>query len=79
MEDSEAVERRRDFGHSHIVVTNLDVFGVPAAAPVESSQLERVANNRVDGIPILNVKKVNAVPKYTRFIIILDPKSLSRM
>ena len=79
VEDGEAVERRWKFGPSHIVVSNLNVFGVPASAPVESCQLERVSNHGMDRIPVLDVKEVDSMAKDMRLVVLLDPKPLSSM
>jgi hypothetical protein len=79
MEDGEAVERRWQFGQFHVVMSHLDIFGIPAPTPVESCQLERVSNHGMDRIPILDMKKIHAMAEDMCLIVLLDPEPLSRM
>ena len=55
-----------------MIVPDLDLLGVPAATPIQSQQLERRSNDRVDRIPIFKVKKVDPLAKNLGFVIRLD-------
>ena len=57
---------------ANMIVSDLDLLGVPAAAAIQSQQLERRSNDRVDRIPVFKVKKVDPLPKNLSFVIRLD-------
>jgi hypothetical protein len=61
------------------VVTDLDAIRVPPAAPVQPRQLQRVANDGMDRIPVLDMKEVDALAENARLMVGLDSQPLARM
>src|SRR5271169_2816807 len=60
----------------NIIVPDLDTFGVPLAPPVQSAQLERGSNKRMNRVPVLNVEEIDTLAEYVYFVICLDPQAL---
>jgi hypothetical protein len=60
-----------------MIVSDLDLLGVLPATPIQSQQLECHSNNRVDRIPVFNVKEVDPLAKNLGFVIRLDSQALS--
>jgi hypothetical protein len=54
------------------IMSDLDVLGVLAAAPIQPEQLKRRANEEVARIPVFNVKKVDPLAQNLGFVIRLD-------
>jgi hypothetical protein len=77
MEEGEAIELIwQDFA-TNMIVPDLDLLGVLAAAPIQPQQLERRSNDRVDRIPVFKVKIVDSLAKNLGFVIRLDTQPLS--
>src|SRR6266436_1962666 len=76
VEDGEFIKRDREARPQDEVVADLYTLCILATAPIQPCQLQRVANNGVDRIPVLDVKKVDAMTKYALLIILLDPQPL---
>jgi uncharacterized protein YbjT (DUF2867 family) len=51
---------------------NDNAFRIPFASLEETSQLKRVSNHRMDWIPILDVKEIDALAEHLRFVGSLD-------
>jgi hypothetical protein len=72
MEEREAIELIwQDFA-TNMIVPDLDLLGVLAAAPIQPQQLERCSNDGVARVPVLKVKKVDPLSKNLGFVIRLD-------
>jgi hypothetical protein len=56
-----------------MIVCDLDLLSIPAAAFVQSNQLERRTKETVNRIQILNVEVVDPLAKNLGFVIGLDP------
>jgi hypothetical protein len=68
----EAVERSRQLSEADLVVPDENTFSVPTPAPVETGQFQGSSNDRMDRIPVLNVKEVETLAKDLRFMVRLD-------
>src|SRR5271157_5217510 len=79
VKDGEAIKRWRQPLEPDIVMPDDNALRVPPSAPIESGQLQRVANERMDRIPVLDVKEVDALAEDLRLVVRLDSKSQSRV
>jgi hypothetical protein len=79
VKDGEAIEGGRQPRRSHLVLTHAKALGIAAAAPIETARLEGDADQRVNRIPILDVKEIDAAAKDARLVITFDAEPLSRM
>src|SRR5271167_3173776 len=73
MQNSEPVERGRQFGRAEVMAPNFNVFGVFAGAPIKPGRHQRRANERSAEIPLLSMKELDA------FALVLDAEPLSRV
>src|SRR5258708_4161903 len=79
VEDGEPIKKGRDVRPLDEVVAYLYTLCIPAAAPIHPCQLQRVANNGVDRIPVLNMKEVDATAKCALLIVFFDSEPLPCM
>ena len=77
VEDRESIENGWQVRPLNLVVAYLYTLCIATPAPIQSSQLQRVANNRMDRILVLKVKEVDATPKHALLIVLLDPEPLA--
>ena len=73
----EAVELAWQHLAANTMMSDLDLLGVLAAAPIQPEQLECRANDEVARIPVFNVKKVDPLTKNLGLVIRLDSQALS--
>ena len=66
-------------GETMVLPTQLDPARVAAAATVEPGQPKRVPDDRMDGVPVLDMHEVQALPEQLRLVIVLDPQALAGM
>src|SRR5215471_2068160 len=62
-----------------MVVPDLNALGIAHAPPIQAGQLEREPDQRVDRVPVLDMKEIEPLPEDLRFVIALDPQPLPRM
>jgi hypothetical protein len=79
MQDGIAIKGRRQCGQPDIIMLNLYTRGVPAAAPVKSRQFQAIANNGVYGVPVLDMKNIEATTEDALFVVIFNPQAKARM
>jgi hypothetical protein len=74
-----AVEALRQILEADVVAPQHNALGISPRAPVEAAQLERTANDRLQGIPVFEMKKREALAEDPRFMIGLDAQALPGM
>ena len=79
MQDGIAIKGQRQSGQSDIIMLDLYTRGVVAAAPVKSRQFQAIANNGVYGVPVLDMKNIEATTEDTLFVVIFNPQAKARM
>jgi hypothetical protein len=79
LKDGKSVEGGGQGRACNGVAPNADVLRVSAPSPVKSRSLEQERQDGVEGVPVLGVEKVDALPEYARFMIALDAQPLARM
>jgi hypothetical protein len=79
MKQREAVEGGWQFRQMNVVVSCLDTYGVAAPAPVQAQHFQSISDDRMTGIPVFDVKEIDAVAENTRFVIILYAQALFRV
>jgi hypothetical protein len=79
MQDSIAIKGQRQSGQLNIIMLNLYTRGVLAAAPVKSRQSQAIANNGMYGVPVLDMKNIEATTKNALFVVIFNPQPKARM
>src|SRR5260370_24029860 len=79
VEDGESIKKGREVRPLDEVVAYLYTLCIPVPSPIQPCQLQRVAYNGVDRIPVLNVKEVDATAKYALLIVLLDSEPLPCM
>ena len=80
VQDGEAARRRRAaWARRWCSGRSCDPARVAAATTVEPGQPKRVPDDRMDGIPVLDVHEVQALPEQLRLVIVLDPQALAGM
>src|SRR5438067_4991696 len=79
VEYGEAVKKRRQLLEHNVVALDENAFCIPARAPIKTRQLQGVSNDRMDRIPIPDVKGEEAVAEDLCLVVRLDTQSLSRM
>src|ERR1019366_10532546 len=72
MKQRKAIEPDRQRFHADMIMPDLDFLGVLAATPIQSHQLEGRSNDRMNRIPVLDVKEIDALAKNLGFVIRLD-------
>src|ERR1700681_2282364 len=79
VEYGEAVKKRRQLLEHNVVALDVNAFCIPARAPIKTSQLQGISNDRMDRIPIPYVKEDEALAENLRLVVRLDAQSLSRV
>jgi hypothetical protein len=51
------------------LAAHLDTFGVPLTSPVKSAQFERISDQRMNWIPVLNVEEIDPSTEYLRLVV----------
>src|SRR5665647_2519445 len=60
-----------------MIVPDLDILRILAATPIQSHQTKCSPNDRMNRIPVLNMKKGDALAKNLGFVIGLNSQALS--
>src|ERR1700756_2298406 len=60
-----------------MVVAYLYAFGIVTPALIQPDKLQGIANDRVDRIPVLNVKEIDATAKYASLMILFNSEPLA--
>ena len=79
VKNREAVEQRRHICAFDIIVFHGNARGVLAPAPIEPGQLQNVSYQRMNGVPVLDMKEVEALAEDLGFMISFDSKPLPRV
>src|SRR5947209_9191119 len=79
VEYGEAVEKRWQLLEHNIIALDENVSCILASAPVETGQLKCISNDRMDRIPVRDVKGEKALAEDLCLMIRLDSQSLFRM
>src|SRR4029077_8844008 len=79
VEYGEAIKKRRQLLEHDVIALDENASCIPASAPVETGQLQCVSNDRMDRIPVLDVKGEQAFAEDLRRVVRLDTQSLSRV
>jgi hypothetical protein len=78
VEYGEAVKKRWQLLEHSVVLLDENAFCIPASAPIETSQLQGISNDRMERIPIPYVKEDEALAEDLRLVVRLDAQSLFR-
>ena len=62
-----------------MVVPDLNALVIAHAPPIQAGQLEREADQRVDRVPVLDVKEIETLPEDLSLVIALDTQPLPRV
>jgi hypothetical protein len=62
-----------------MVMVNLDPRSISSATLIKANQLKTVPDDRMDRVPVFEVKKIYALPEYLRLMIHFDPEPLPGM
>lgn len=76
LQEREAVEGRRQCGEMNVVVPDLDALRVALPAPIEPRQLEQRPHQRMNRVPVLDMKEIEALAEYLRLVILFDAEAL---
>jgi hypothetical protein len=79
MKDGEAVKARRQIGTLDSVLLDDDVLGISAPTPIKAGQLQDISNERMNGVPVLDMKEIEALTEDLGFMIGFDSQSLLGM
>src|SRR5665213_1547689 len=79
MKYGEPIKRWRQFFELQLIVLDTNAFCISPPAPIETSQLQGGSNDRMDRIPVLDVKEVYTLTEDLRFMVRLDSQSQSCM
>src|SRR5258708_6683643 len=77
VEDREPIESGWQVGWLDMVVAYLYAFGVVTPLLIQPNKLQGIANDRVDRIPPLNVKEIDAAAKHASLMILFNSKPLA--
>jgi hypothetical protein len=76
MENREVVEGGGQLGKHKVMMPHANIEGIPSAASVQATEAQSGPNQRMDGIPVFKMEKIQSLPKYIRLVIALDPEAL---
>lgn len=79
MQDGVTVEGRRQSGQFNIIMLDFYPHSVLTAAPVKPRQSQAVANNGMDRVPVLDMKKIQSTAENASFVVIFNPQTKARM
>jgi hypothetical protein len=54
----------------------LDFAGITHAAPVHQEQAQAVSDDGMEGIPVLDMKKISPLAEHLALVVLLNPESL---
>ena len=60
----------------NIIVPELDTFGIPLTPPEHPAQFERISDQRMNGVPVLNVEEIDSLTEYLRLVVFLNSQTL---
>ena len=79
MENGEMPEGGRQASQHKVVMPYGNVQSITPTAAVQIAQPYGRSNQRVEGVSVLGVKKITALPKDVGLVVALDPKALLKV
>ncbi len=79
VQDPQPVEPAGKIVEHHMVFDHLMIEGVSAGTGVQARNLERVANDGMDRIPVFRMEEANAVAEYASLLFGLHTEALPRV
>jgi hypothetical protein len=76
MQEREAMKRWRQLFKAEIVVPDLHARGIGPSTPIQAGQLEERADDRMNRIPVLDVKESESLTKDLGLMVGLDSETL---
>jgi len=50
---------------------SIRTFGIPLITPENPAQFERISDQRMNGVPVLNVEEIDSLTEYLRLVVFL--------
>jgi hypothetical protein len=75
VKDCVSIKRLRNLSCSYIVLSNFDLRCIPLTTPVQSCQFQARPNDKMGWFQILDVKIIDALPKYLGLVIGFNSKT----
>jgi hypothetical protein len=79
MEHCEAVEPAWQILECKIIVVDSDPLRVSDATPIQAGKFQRCSNDGMDRVPVLYVKKIDALAENLSLVIPFDAQTLARV
>src|SRR5260221_6588640 len=77
LKDREPIESAWQAGRLDMIVPYLYAFRILTAVLIQPNQLQGIANNRVDRVPVLNVKEIDTTAKNASLMILFNSEPLT--